>query len=94
MILALMALLSGAPAHAGKHARAPGVCTEAEEVFVPTEDGAAVHLHRHAADGPPVLLVHGISSNSNFMDLGPDRSLALHLQALGFDAWSLDLRGR
>lgn len=63
------------------------------DVEVETEDGAVVHLHRHPAHGPPVLLVHGLSSNHWSLDLGPDRSLAAHLQARGMDTWALDLRG-
>lgn len=74
-------------------ASVPDACRQAEETEVITEDGAWVHLHRHVAEGPPVLLVHGISSNHWFMDLGPDRSLAQTLQAAGYDAWTLDLRG-
>ncbi|RME21832.1 MAG: alpha/beta hydrolase, partial [Deltaproteobacteria bacterium] len=52
-----------------------------------------MHLRRYPAAGPPVLLVHGISSNHRTWDLGPQRSLARALQARGYDAWLLDLRG-
>ncbi len=63
-------------------------------MVVPTRDGAVVALHRHAVPGgPPVLLVHGISSNGRFWDLDPELSLAAWLQARGWDAWVLDLRG-
>ncbi len=65
----------------------------AQRVEVATDDGASVVLHRHPADGPPVLVVHGISSNHRCWDLAPDRSLALALQSAGLDAWLLDLRG-
>lgn len=60
---------------------------------VPTDDGAAVVLTRREADGPPVVIVHGISSNHHCWDLTPERSLAVYLQERGFDAWLLDLRG-
>jgi len=60
---------------------------------VDTEDGASVVLHRHPHDGPPVLVVHGISTHHGFWDLTPERSLARALTAAGFDAWLLDLRG-
>ena len=65
----------------------------AETTAVATDDGAAIMLHRYAADGPPVLVVHGISSNHHCWDLSPDRSLGLALQRGGFDAWLMDLRG-
>ncbi|MCK6506581.1 alpha/beta fold hydrolase [Myxococcota bacterium] len=63
------------------------------DAWVPTADGASVALRRYAADGPPVVLVHGISSNHRTWDLDAGRSLARTLQAQGLDAWLLDLRG-
>lgn len=79
MVLLLLALL----AHA---AEAP--------VWVDTADGAQVTLQRHPTPGgPPVVLVHGISSNHHFWDLEPGRSLARYLQEQGFDVWNMDLRG-
>lgn len=63
------------------------------DTWVETDDGAAVALRRYAAEGPPVVLVHGISSNHRTWDLSADRSLARALQAQGYDAWLLDLRG-
>jgi len=68
-------------------------CLNTEQHVVPTEDGAAVHLHRHRGQGPPVLVVHGISSNHHAWDLTEDRSLGVYLAEHGFDAWLLDLRG-
>ena len=50
-------------------------------------------MHHHPAAGPPVVLIHGISSNHRCWDLRPDRSLAVALAAAGYDAWLLDLRG-
>ena len=58
-----------------------------------TEDGATIALHHHPGDGPPVLIVHGISSNHRCWDLSPERSVATALVAAGFDPWLLDLRG-
>lgn len=66
---------------------------DAVSTAVHTDDGATVMLHRYAAEGPPVLVVHGISSNHHCWDLSPDRSIGLALQAAGFDAWLMDLRG-
>lgn len=64
-----------------------------EHHTVATADGAAVHLVRYPAAGPPVVMVHGISSNHRTWDLDPEHSLARALQARGYDAWLLDLRG-
>ncbi len=58
-----------------------------------TADGATIALHHHPAAGPPVLLVHGISSNHRFFDLDPKHNLADWLCAHGHDVWMLDLRG-
>lgn len=97
--LAAAAALASGPARAASEGPGalPEMCSpmssEVVDTEVPTADGAVVHLHRHPAHGPPVLLVHGLSSNHWSLDLGPDRSLAAHLQARGFDAWALDLRG-
>jgi pimeloyl-ACP methyl ester carboxylesterase len=62
-------------------------------VFLNTPDGAVIHLHRHQADGPPVLVVHGISSNHYCWDLDEQRSIGTHLATQGFDTWLLDMRG-
>ncbi len=63
-------------------------------VAVTTSDGATIALHRHAHPGaPPVILVHGISSNGRFWDLDAQSSLASWLAARGSDVWVLDLRG-
>lgn len=58
-----------------------------------TADGATIALHHHPAPGPPVLLVHGISSNHRYFDLDEDHNLASWLAARGHDVWMLDLRG-
>jgi pimeloyl-ACP methyl ester carboxylesterase len=68
-------------------------CGVEHGVFLETPDGAVIHLHRHQADGPPVLVVHGISSNHYCWDLDPERSVGAYLAERGFDAWLLDLRG-
>lgn len=58
-----------------------------------TRDGATIALHHHPAKGPPVLLVHGISSNHHYFDLDPAHNLAGWLADRGHDVWMLDLRG-
>ncbi len=68
-------------------------CATAERHELSTDDGASLTLHRHRAEGPPVLLVHGISSNHRCWDLEDGRSLASYLADAGLDTWLLDLRG-
>ncbi len=68
-------------------------CTLARTVRLGTEDGATVALHHHPASGPPVLMVHGISSNHHFFDLDAGHSMADWLADRGHDVWLLDLRG-
>jgi pimeloyl-ACP methyl ester carboxylesterase len=68
-------------------------CELARTTRVATKDGATIALHHHAASGPPVVLLHGISSNHTFWDLDPEHSLAAWFQARGHDVWLLDLRG-
>jgi pimeloyl-ACP methyl ester carboxylesterase len=68
-------------------------CEVDHGVFLGTGDGAVIHLHRHQAEGPPVLVVHGISSNHYCWDLDRERSLGVYLAERGFDTWLLDLRG-
>jgi len=90
MILSLLAILACGHAPLAP----PGEqCDNSEDTLLATEDGAAIHLHRHPANGPPVLVVHGISSNHRCWDLTKDRSLAVALNQAGYDAWLLDLRG-
>jgi pimeloyl-ACP methyl ester carboxylesterase len=72
---------------------APAHCINATDTHLSTEDGAEVSLHRHPASGPPVVLIHGISSNHHFWDLTEEHSLTAMLADSGFDAWALDLRG-
>ncbi|MEQ1504578.1 MAG: alpha/beta fold hydrolase [Myxococcota bacterium] len=75
-------------------AAAPDEAPDPVLLWVTADDGASVAVHRSANPGkPPVVLVHGVSSNSRFWDLAPGRSLAGYLWARGFDVWNVDLRG-
>lgn len=62
-----------------------------------TDDGWRVALARYrprgAARRAPVLLVHGLAACRVTFDLGPSVSLARRLASLGWDVWSLELRG-
>jgi polyhydroxyalkanoate synthase len=71
----------------------PNRCPGTESVGLQTGDGARVQLHHHPGAGPPVVVIHGISSNHRCWDLTPERSLAVSLTEAGYDAWLLDLRG-
>src|SRR5688572_29289038 len=66
--------------------------------FARTSDGWRIALTRYRAERPgggePVLLCHGIASNSTGLDLTAEGSLARALARAGHDAWLLDLRGR
>ncbi len=73
---------------------APPVPAPAIAVPVVAEDGGYAVLHHLDNPGaPPVILIHGISSNHRFWDLEPGRSLARTLFESGFDVWNMDLRG-
>jgi len=73
--------------------RSPWEEARSQPHWVETEDSAWTYLEHTPGEGPPVILVHGISSNRHFFDLQPDRSLVLALQEEGFDVWNMDLRG-
>ncbi len=71
---------------------------EDELLFAETRDGWRLALgHRRPAAGgrlPPVLLVHGVSTDRSSLDFGLVRwSLAACLARAGFDCYALDLRG-
>lgn len=68
------------------------LAVEPELVRLSTADGAEVVVHHTPGAGPPVLLVHGVSSNHRFWDMAPGFSLADHLAEAGFDVWNVDLR--
>ena len=58
-----------------------------------TDDGWVGALRHHPGDGPPVLLVHGMSANHYNWDYAPDVSPVDELVAAGFDVWVPELRG-
>ncbi len=71
----------------------------AETLRVPTADGAQIALRHFPADprtAPrthPVILCHGIMSNTYTWDLDDEVSFAAWLQRRGFAVYALDLRG-
>ena len=89
MVFLLLIALSCRP----QVATVPLHCHDAQTTRLTTDDGAEIVLHRHPAEGPPVIVVHGIASNHRSWDLTEDRSLAEALQHAGMDAWLLNLRG-
>lgn len=66
-------------------------------IDVQTADGWTVTAwHRPAARrrfSVPVVLCHGLANNHAFMEFRGDQNLAKFLSGLGFDCYSLDLRG-
>jgi pimeloyl-ACP methyl ester carboxylesterase len=68
--------------------------------YAKTTDGWRIALIRYRPTGEkpraaaPVLLCHGIASNSTELDLTDELSLARALAQAGFDTWLLELRGR
>jgi pimeloyl-ACP methyl ester carboxylesterase len=70
----------------------------AEVLQVPTDDGATLTLHHYPPRGTPastlpVLVCHGIASNTHTWALGPDRDIGDHLASAGYDTYLVDLRG-
>jgi pimeloyl-ACP methyl ester carboxylesterase len=66
--------------------------------FARTDDGWRIALIRYRPEAPnggdPVLVCHGIASNSTALDLTDEVSLARALAGAGHDTWLLELRGR
>ncbi len=56
---------------------------------------ALFHYRARGAARPkyPIVLCHGIAANHRFFDMTESNSLALFLSRLGFDVYSVDLRG-
>ena len=68
-----------------------------ETVYVRTEDGWRLALHRYGPTSPPrglpVILCHGLSSNRYTFDMPGGPSLARFLRAQGRCVWVPELRG-
>jgi pimeloyl-ACP methyl ester carboxylesterase len=70
---------------------------ESETLWVETRDHWRLAMGRykptHLRFQPPVLLLHGLSTDRYTFDLHPERSLARTLAAQGFDVFVAELRG-
>ncbi len=64
-----------------------------EAPVVHTRDGWELPLRHYPAEGPPVLLVHGMGANHRNFDFRPETGLAPWLQERGWDVWVPVLRG-
>lgn len=64
---------------------------------VKTADGWTLVAHRYKPARPraaaPIILCHGLTYNALFWDLDPACSPAQYLSSVGFDVWSVSLRG-
>ncbi|HEY9102071.1 alpha/beta fold hydrolase [Chitinimonas sp.] len=67
-----------------------------QSLFVPTLDGAQLHLRRiHPAEpGSAVLMVHGAVANARTFYSDKGKGLGPWLAQRGYDVYVLDLRGR
>ena len=74
-------------------ARVPPDLDPTEQPVYRTADGWQLKLRHFPADGPPVVLVHGMGANHNNWDFRAEVSLAAYLQARGWDVWVPELRG-
>ncbi|MBL8915959.1 MAG: alpha/beta hydrolase [Archangium sp.] len=73
-----------------------------QRIDVVTADGWTVTAWHRAAEARPgasrekrvpVVLCHGLANNHSFMEFRGDQNLAKFLSSVGFDCYSLDLRG-
>lgn len=58
-----------------------------------SQDGWRGELRHYRAEGPPVVLVHGMGVDHHNFDLREDLGLAQALQRAGWDVWIPALRG-
>ncbi len=58
-----------------------------------TADGWVNALRHYPGEGPPVMLVHGMSANHNNWDFRDDASFVPRLLEEGYDVWVPELRG-
>lgn len=66
-----------------------------ESTLLRTADGVQINLHHlPGSQGPPILLVHGVSSNHHSFRLSDGQGYAQAAVEAGLDPWLLDLRGR
>ena len=85
--------------YAGAMARARRLAVADELCFAAGDDGWRIALHRYRAPAGapsrrhPVILCHGLAANRITFDLDAAVSLARRLAGIGFDVYSLELRG-
>jgi pimeloyl-ACP methyl ester carboxylesterase len=95
-VIATLALLTAAAFVAGRWFFVERYPDEIH--YAKTEDGWRIALIRYRPERPnggdPVLVCHGVASNSTGVDLTDELSLARALAAAGHDTWLLELRGR
>lgn len=83
----------------GRASRGVAGASRGEVLPFKTQDGWTLVAHHYppakaAKPGAlPVILCHGLTYNASFWDLDPSCSFATYLADLGYDVWSIDLRG-
>lgn len=91
-LLAPLALAAPAFASPPPSSTTPTAGYTFERESATTLDGALLEIRRFKVQGAvPVLLLHGIGSNSNEWDL-PSKSFARFLAARGYDVWAANHR--
>lgn len=73
--------------------------TAGEPFTVKTADGWTLVAHRFRptvaprAGAAPIILCHGLTYNAMFWELDPSCSPAAYFAGMGYDVWTVDLRG-
>jgi pimeloyl-ACP methyl ester carboxylesterase len=99
LVLVLVLVLEACALPRAMYAPA-GVPHNAEQLKIRTPDGWDLAVTHYTPRSPkavgrrPVLLLHGLVTNSRNLDLDEKHSIARWLSSRGVDAWALSVRGK